>query len=274
MHKPTPHFPAKTHANAELDAVMEKLASLDMTAETAGRLIDFITTTSERGSTLETEGIASILSSPQSIFDLEPCTPSPSPTFSAAALVPLAQCSPSDDLTSQSVTSTLVSSIMTAEPAEVSPVKSAGQVAISSTVATPLNYSETSAADAPSVAVSAAGASPAALITTVGVQVPPTTTMDTELPFNPMGPVHLLGAPGMHLESHSGFVYEVPEPHATGPFYLVTRGHRVGVFSGWQTTSPYVIGVSRASFSRVASAKAGLAQLISCINRDLARWLA
>ncbi|KAF8434160.1 hypothetical protein L210DRAFT_864099 [Boletus edulis BED1] len=78
----------------------------------------------------------------------------------------------------------------------------------------------------------------------------------------------------MHLESHSGFVYEVPEPHTTGPFYLVTRGRRVGVFSGWYTTSPYVIGISRASFSRVASVKAGLAQLISCINRDLARWLA
>ncbi|KAF5379420.1 hypothetical protein D9615_006532 [Tricholomella constricta] len=38
-----------------------------------------------------------------------------------------------------------------------------------------------------------------------------------------------------------------------GPWYTITRGRRVGVFSGWDTVSPLVVGVSGACYNRKAS---------------------
>ncbi|KAG1802816.1 uncharacterized protein HD556DRAFT_1437881 [Suillus plorans] len=41
---------------------------------------------------------------------------------------------------------------------------------------------------------------------------------------------------------YEGFSFDVPHKEAGGPFYLVTRGRRVGVFSTWTCTSPHVLG--------------------------------
>ncbi|KAG1857805.1 hypothetical protein F4604DRAFT_1931310 [Suillus subluteus] len=61
--------------------------------------------------------------------------------------------------------------------------------------------------------------------------------------------------------------YNVPAADATGPFYWVTRGRRIGVFSTWQQTSSHVIGVSRASFSKVRSVAEGIQLMEEAIGR-------
>ncbi|KAG1881241.1 hypothetical protein F4604DRAFT_1922247 [Suillus subluteus] len=61
--------------------------------------------------------------------------------------------------------------------------------------------------------------------------------------------------------------YNVPAADATGPFYWVTRGRRIGVFSTWQQTSSHVIGVSRASFSKVRSVAKGIQLMEEAIGR-------
>jgi hypothetical protein len=37
-----------------------------------------------------------------------------------------------------------------------------------------------------------------------------------------------------HLQQHyKGFTFDIPHPDARGPFYIVTRGRRVGIFNTW-----------------------------------------
>ncbi|KIJ57981.1 hypothetical protein HYDPIDRAFT_34614 [Hydnomerulius pinastri MD-312] len=81
------------------------------------------------------------------------------------------------------------------------------------------------------------------------------------------------GGNGRWMNMYNYFVYELPAPTATGPFYLVTVGRRVGVFSTWQRTSPHVTGVSCASFSRVESVDQGLDLLDEAIDLGEARWV-
>ncbi|KAG2741135.1 hypothetical protein P692DRAFT_20646226, partial [Suillus brevipes Sb2] len=61
--------------------------------------------------------------------------------------------------------------------------------------------------------------------------------------------------------------YNIPASDAAGPFYWVTRGRRIGVFSTWQQTSSHVIGVSRASFSKVRSVAEGVQLMEQAIER-------
>ncbi|KAF6753733.1 hypothetical protein DFP72DRAFT_848994 [Ephemerocybe angulata] len=76
----------------------------------------------------------------------------------------------------------------------------------------------------------------------------------------PPGPVYAISAvlPGFEsVGPMSANPQQPPEPANavfTGPgedrYYVITKGIRVGVFGGWQSTSPYVTGVASASFSR------------------------
>ncbi|KAF6749646.1 hypothetical protein DFP72DRAFT_852492 [Ephemerocybe angulata] len=64
--------------------------------------------------------------------------------------------------------------------------------------------------------------------------------------------------PGFHsLGPNSAAPQPAPSPTNavfTGPdeerFYAITKGIRVGIFGGWQSTSPYVTGVASASYTR------------------------
>ncbi|KIJ09684.1 hypothetical protein PAXINDRAFT_17233 [Paxillus involutus ATCC 200175] len=87
------------------------------------------------------------------------------------------------------------------------------------------------------------------------------------------------------------FVFDIPDPQAVGPFYLVTRGTRIGVLSTWyiyllgmihqtinpshnsrQRTSPYVLGVSMAAYSRTPSVRDGMERMLIAIKLDEA-WV-
>ncbi|KAG2051168.1 hypothetical protein BDR06DRAFT_1062187 [Suillus hirtellus] len=59
--------------------------------------------------------------------------------------------------------------------------------------------------------------------------------------------------PALDSRTYGGIMYNVPPPTTSGPYYWVTCGRRIGIFSTWQQASSLVTGVSRASFSRVRS---------------------
>ncbi|KAG2029071.1 hypothetical protein BDR03DRAFT_988004 [Suillus americanus] len=77
-----------------------------------------------------------------------------------------------------------------------------------------------------------------------------------------------------HLQQHyKGFTFDIPHPDARGPFYIVTRGRRVGIFNTWTRTSPHVLGVSCSSYTRARSWSDGVLRMLDAIKLEEARWL-
>ena len=117
------------------------------------------------------------------------------------------------------------------------------------------------------------GSAPTVVNTAVSppVAAPLYTALPPNAPSNAvLPPTHLISG------SHG---YHVPAANADGPFYVVARGHNLGIFSGWlvffpsspnftyahvsirETVSPLVTGVSHAVYSRVASVTEGHARM-------------
>ncbi|KAG1786546.1 uncharacterized protein HD556DRAFT_1449635 [Suillus plorans] len=101
----------------------------------------------------------------------------------------------------------------------------------------------------------------------------PTVSSVTALPVSVLDPLPVMTIAGAAVLSTGAAIpspaasvitqivnvtYNVPAADATGPFYWVTRGRCIGIFSTWQQTSSHVIGVSRASFSKVHSVAEGI----------------
>ncbi|KIK34200.1 hypothetical protein CY34DRAFT_98431, partial [Suillus luteus UH-Slu-Lm8-n1] len=61
--------------------------------------------------------------------------------------------------------------------------------------------------------------------------------------------------------------FNLPATNAEGPFYCITRGRYIGVFSGWDATGPKVLGVSRGIFHKVDSIEKGMSIMRSAIDR-------
>ncbi|KAG2133685.1 uncharacterized protein EDB93DRAFT_1107519 [Suillus bovinus] len=57
---------------------------------------------------------------------------------------------------------------------------------------------------------------------------------------------------------------------AAPPFYYVTRGRKIGVFSGWGNVSPKVLGVSHAIFAKVETIDQGIEALMAAIDAGTA----
>ncbi|KAH7919290.1 hypothetical protein BV22DRAFT_1133938 [Leucogyrophana mollusca] len=92
--------------------------------------------------------------------------------------------------------------------------------------------------------------------------IPPSPLSDDSSPFV-YGTGAILFAPDIQAPSvwhqrYNGFDYEVPRPNSKGPFYCVTKGTRLGIFAGWQTTSPLMTGISHAVHSRVDTIAEGV----------------
>ncbi|KIJ10013.1 hypothetical protein PAXINDRAFT_16918 [Paxillus involutus ATCC 200175] len=95
-----------------------------------------------------------------------------------------------------------------------------------------------------------------------------------------------VGFPGLHTHTltlpngevrwqhiFGDFIFDIPDPQAVGPFYLVMRGTRIGVLSTWQRTSPYVLGVSMAAYSRTLSVHDGVERMLIAIKLGKAQVL-
>ncbi|KAG2119821.1 uncharacterized protein F5147DRAFT_647697 [Suillus discolor] len=169
------------------------------------------------------------------------------------------------------VTSTIHDVVQNAVVAAVSAIS----VVSTTVVSDPLTPTPTSVL-APTTAASAP-------LTPAPTPVPPTSTAasapltpaPTPVPIVNMLPVSApaplvvvptRGAVGL-TQTPVKVTYDMPAADATGPFYWVTRGRRISIFSTWQQTSSHVIGVSRASFSKVRSVAEGMQLMEKAINR-------
>ncbi|KAG2079403.1 uncharacterized protein F5147DRAFT_775874 [Suillus discolor] len=87
----------------------------------------------------------------------------------------------------------------------------------------------------------------------------------TPVPAITVSPV-LVPAP-LAVVPQVNVTYHVPVADAMGPFYWVTHGRCIGIFSTWQQTSSHVTGMSRASFSKVRSVAEGIQLMEEAIDR-------
>ncbi|KAK0493812.1 hypothetical protein EDD18DRAFT_1107787 [Armillaria luteobubalina] len=71
----------------------------------------------------------------------------------------------------------------------------------------------------------------------------------------------------------ANFGYHVPLVGEEGLFYIVTRGTDVGMFSGWENTSPLVDGISGCAYCTVATYKEGIECVKSALERNMASRL-
>ncbi|EDQ99033.1 uncharacterized protein LACBIDRAFT_317738 [Laccaria bicolor S238N-H82] len=121
-----------------------------------------------------------------------------------------------------------------------------------------------SAATTTTASVAVAVVAPAASAAPVGPAAPPYTQLPLNAPSNAiLPPPHLVTVHGYH----------VPGPNDYPPFYVVTRGRNIGVFSGWENVSPLVTGVSHAVYSRVSSIAEGHARMAMARASSFALYL-
>ncbi|EDR14475.1 uncharacterized protein LACBIDRAFT_321568 [Laccaria bicolor S238N-H82] len=104
----------------------------------------------------------------------------------------------------------------------------------------------------------------------VGAAVGPAVPLYSQLPPNVPSNAVL---PPPHLVT-VGHGYHVPGPNDNPPFYVVTRGCNIGIFSGWENVSPLVTGVSHAVFSRVGSIAEGHNRMTMARTSAFAVYLA
>ncbi|KAF5309302.1 hypothetical protein D9611_006754 [Ephemerocybe angulata] len=87
--------------------------------------------------------------------------------------------------------------------------------------------------------------------------------------------------PGFHsLGPNSATPQTPPQPlnavftgYGEERYYAITKGVRVGIYGGWQNTSPYVTGVASASFSRHRSLEAAFQAYEVAFNRGIVAYV-
>ncbi|KIJ10056.1 hypothetical protein PAXINDRAFT_157717 [Paxillus involutus ATCC 200175] len=84
----------------------------------------------------------------------------------------------------------------------------------------------------------------------------------------------IVGGEAQYQHTYRGFAFDIPWSGSLRPFYLVTRGWRIGVFATWPCTSPYVLGISCSSYTRVQTLGDGLLRMLDAIDLGEAQWLA
>ncbi|KAG2153816.1 hypothetical protein DEU56DRAFT_907295 [Suillus clintonianus] len=164
------------------------------------------------------------------------------------------------------VTSTIHGVVQNALVAAVSAISTVS----TTTASVPLTPAPTPVpVSAPSVTISPATSG--VTVPPVSAPIPPTasaplTPAPTPVPV-PAPAVTVSPATSGITQPQVNVTYDIPPNDAMGPFYWVTRGRRIGIFSTWQQTSSHVIGVSRASFSKVRSVAEGIQLMEAAIDR-------
>ncbi|PBK63589.1 hypothetical protein ARMSODRAFT_1023791 [Armillaria solidipes] len=91
------------------------------------------------------------------------------------------------------------------------------------------------------------------------------------LSYSPPGvgkPVVISGSGPISLVTPLGdnFNYHIPLPDKDGPFYIMTHGTDMGVFSGWENTQLLINEVSGCMYQAVASIDEGIARVESSLS--------
>ncbi|KAG2341220.1 hypothetical protein BDR05DRAFT_949822 [Suillus weaverae] len=76
---------------------------------------------------------------------------------------------------------------------------------------------------------------------------------------------------GSILNVHKGVYFNVPITPTDGiPVYYVTRGHKIGVFSGWSSVGPWVTGVSGVLYAKAKTVDMGIEIVVAAIEAGIA----
>ncbi|KAG1792969.1 uncharacterized protein HD556DRAFT_1308993 [Suillus plorans] len=124
----------------------------------------------------------------------------------------------------------------------------------------------------------------------------PNTTSPITLEAPPMVPITLAAAPptvasvvtvmnennevydaiaeGCMLNTYKHVYFNVTvSSDAVNHLYYITRGRKIGVFSGWGNVGPKVLGVSHAIVGKVENINQGIEALIAAIDAGTAMWM-
>lgn len=126
------------------------------------------------------------------------------------------------------VTSTIHDVVQNALVAAVAAIST-----VSTTMASAPLTPEPTPVPAPTTAVTISPATSGVTAPPVSAHAPldvlPSTTADVPPPAAAVHP----SAAAVFTQTHNNVTYNVPAADATGPFYWVTRGRRIGIFSTW-----------------------------------------
>ncbi|KIJ13868.1 hypothetical protein PAXINDRAFT_80169, partial [Paxillus involutus ATCC 200175] len=78
---------------------------------------------------------------------------------------------------------------------------------------------------------------------------------------------------GHYIATYNEVIFVLPYQGEIGPYYLITQGKLIGVVAQWQKASPFVIGVSGASFSKVSSVQQGWQRVEDAIDAGQTKYL-
>ena len=169
--------------------------------------------------------------------------PSPLPLQCPTCALPMAATGPSIANASSTPSAAIISTTTIAETPAPVVVKAHAIAVPTSPAAAPVL---TPAASSAVVTVPVAANSAATTTTTVSVTAVVVAPAASAAPVGPAAPPYSqlpLGAPSNailpppHLVT-VGHGYHVPGPNDNPPFYVITRGHNIGVFSGWFVIFP------------------------------------
>ncbi|KIK14948.1 hypothetical protein PISMIDRAFT_116077, partial [Pisolithus microcarpus 441] len=65
---------------------------------------------------------------------------------------------------------------------------------------------------------------------------------------------------------YRGIYFDIPGPEKNGPFYLVTKGTRIGVLAEWPRMAPYIISVKGSCYVGVLMVKEGVRCMMNAIR--------
>ncbi|KAF8119591.1 hypothetical protein EV363DRAFT_1176294 [Boletus edulis] len=95
---------------------------------------------------------------------------------------------------------------------------------------------------------------------------------------NPKGPIDKFVPGGLSLDGfrqhmYNGFIFDVPPKDTDGTVYVVTRGHRVGIFTSWTVASPYVNKCKGNAFVSAPTVDDGFTLMMDAVDNGTACWL-
>ncbi|PBK72083.1 hypothetical protein ARMSODRAFT_972772 [Armillaria solidipes] len=91
-------------------------------------------------------------------------------------------------------------------------------------------------------------------------------TVSTDAPASP-APAPAAPASAAVVSVGANYEYHTPLPGEAGPFYVVSRGREVGVFAGWEDTSPLITGVSGAVYCSASSYIDAITRIENALHR-------
>ncbi|KAF8447287.1 hypothetical protein L210DRAFT_3641242 [Boletus edulis BED1] len=110
--------------------------------------------------------------------------------------------------------------------------------------------------------------SPDSTVTMPVVTAPPVPT----LLDSPVTTVKVNGQT-IYRKTYKGTDFDVPKEDSEGPFYVITKGYRIGIIDNWGFASDAVTGVSGAVFCKVDTMEAALAKMLRAIDSKAAKVL-